>query len=134
MSEGNFASVVTFSQSLSQWAVGILGGSIAVLLSTSNWRPQKLWVRLIYFLFLPAWGLLLFSINLGVKVQENVLAISHLVNPDMRLILAEMNQNLYGQLRWMQVALVILCVWLVAYLCWWIFGRDQDPAAKKGMA
>lgn len=132
MTDKDFTSVVSFSQSLSQWAVGIIAGSVALLLSTSNWRPKKLPVRLIYFLFLPAWGLLLYSLKEAVDVQRNVLALSRLANPDVHGILLEMNNNLYDQIIWMQIALGILCLWLVAYLFWWVFDRELDASTKKG--
>jgi multisubunit Na+/H+ antiporter MnhE subunit len=128
----DFASLLSFSQSLSQWAVGILGGSVALLLSTSNWRPRKLWIRLLYFLFLPAWALLLLSLKMAVDVQQNVLAFSRLVKPDVHATLIELNNNLYFQIHYLQNALAFLCSWLVAYLFWWIFGREQNDLTKKG--
>jgi hypothetical protein len=124
MIDKDFTSVVSFSQSLSQWAVGIIGGSVALLLSTSNWRPRRRSMRLLYLLFLPAWALLLLSLQMAVYVQQNVLAFSRIVNPDVRETLIEMNSNLYHQILFMQIALACLCLWLVAYLFWWIFGRE----------
>jgi len=129
MIDRDFTSVVSFSQSLSQWAVGIIGGSVALLLSTSNWRPRKLSMRLVYLLFLPAWALLLWSLQMAVDVQKNILAFSRLVNPDVHETLIEMNSHLYYQILCMQIALAFLCLWLVAYLFWWIFGREQGDLA-----
>lgn len=129
----DFAPVVAFSQSLSQWTVAILGGSVGLLLSTSNRRPRDWRVRLGYFIFVPAWGLLLYSMQMALDVQGNVLAFSRLANPNVAATLAELNDHLYSQIHYLEIALEILCSWLLLYLCWWIFSRDEESAAGRGL-
>jgi hypothetical protein len=53
--KGNLKEVVEYASSLSQMALAVVGGTIAVLLGTSYLRPAHLLMRAIYFLFLPGW-------------------------------------------------------------------------------
>jgi hypothetical protein len=71
----DFQSVVSFSQSLSQWSVLIIGGLTALLLGNSHLSSSRRIIRMIYLLILPSWLFLLLSVFMGVKVQRNFLAL-----------------------------------------------------------
>src|SRR5437667_9330624 len=94
-----FDSVVTFSQSLSQWAVVIIGGTAALLLGNSHVRPSNILVRLVYLLFVPAWIFLLLSTWMGVKVQRNFLALKLLEKADVSATKIAMNDHLRDTLN-----------------------------------
>jgi hypothetical protein len=121
----NFDSVISFSQSLSQWSVLIVGATSAVLLGDSHLSPPRVPLRLIYFLFVPAWFFLLLSTWMGVKVQRNFLALKLLSKADVEGVKIELNQHLNCQLSLMQIGLFFVAVWLVAYLFWWVLERED---------
>lgn len=123
--------VIDFSQSLSQWSVLLIGGSVAALLGTDNWRPRRPWVRGIYLLFFPALAFLFTSTYFGVAAQRNCLALMLLANPDIPGTKHALNSNLSWQLENMQVGLCILGAWFAGFLLWWIFDRGID-SEKKG--
>jgi hypothetical protein len=122
--------VINFSQGLSQWSVLLIGGSVAALLGTSNWRPRKLWVRAIYVLFVPALAFLFSSAYYGVAAQRNCLALMLIVNADVPGAKSELNGNLRWQLTDMQIGFSFLGVWFLAFLLWWIFDRRINPDRK----
>jgi hypothetical protein len=123
--------VISFSQSLSQWSVLLIGGSVAALLGTSNWRPRRSWVRIIYLLFVPALTYLFASTYYGVAAQKNCLALMLIVNPNAAGARLALNGNLRSQLADMQIGFSFLGVWFLAFLLWWIFDKGIDPD-KKG--
>src|SRR5258706_10433129 len=123
-------SVITFSQSLSQWAVVIVGGTTAVLLGNSHLSPHSRRLRSSYLLFLPAWVFLLLSTWMGVKVQKNFLALKLLAKVDAEGAKIDMNQHLGYQLSYMQLGLVFIGIWLVFYLFWWVFVREVTGGGK----
>jgi hypothetical protein len=123
--------VMSFSQSLSQWCVLLIGGSVAALLGTSNWRPRILWIRALYLLFVPALAFLFASAYYGVASQRNCLALMLLANPDIPGTKLELNGNLRWQLTNMQIGFSFLGTWFLAFLFWWIFDKGIDPD-KKG--
>jgi hypothetical protein len=122
---------ISFSQSLSQWSVLIIGGSVAALVGTSNWRPAKTWIRCIYLLFLPALTLLFVSAYYGVAAQRNCLAIMLMANADTIGAKVELNENLRSQLATMQWGFFFLGVWFVIFVFWWIFD-SRISADRKG--
>jgi len=125
MGASEFDSVVSFSQSLSQWSVLIIGGVTALLLGNSHISPTKKVARSIYLLFLPSWGFLLWSIFMGVKVQRNFLALKLLSNADVSAIKVELNHHMSRQLTLMETGLCFIGAWLLCYLIWWVFCREE---------
>ena len=125
-----FDSVITFSQSLGQWTVLILGGTVALLMGNSHISPKGK-LRGIYLIFLPVWGCLLWSNSMGVKVQRNYLALKLLQNVDPIATKNELNQNLMAQIVRMEWALGLISIWLVIYLIWWVFSAKAVEAAAK---
>jgi hypothetical protein len=121
---------ISFSQSLSQWSVVIIGGSVAALVGTSNWRPAKTRIRCIYLLFLPALTLLFVSAYYGVAAQRNCLAMMLMAKADANGAKLELNENLGSQLVFMQWGVVFIGLWFLLFLIWWIFDSGIDPDRK----
>jgi len=126
----DFDSVISFSQSLSQWAVVVIGGTAALFLGNSHVRPWNMLVRLIYLLFIPAWIFLLLSTWMGVKVQRNFLALKLLQQTDPSATKIALNNHLRCQLSFMQVGLTWVGLWLGCYLFWWIFNRQMSTTSE----
>jgi hypothetical protein len=125
-----FESVQSLAQSLSQWDLLIIGGSMVVIVSTSYYRPDARAVRAAYLLFLPAWAFLAFSIYRGIQVQGSYVAYllaarqnnSTLINT----IAHDVNADVTRQVACLEWALLFLAGWLMSYILWWIFsGKAQ---------
>lgn len=122
---------VAMAQSLSQWALVIIGGTLAIIVGTSYYRPDSRRVRAIYLLFVPAWILLALSISNGSLIQRRYLAYLFL-NPEnpssqatVTQIISKVNDEAYWQLITLEWALLCLGVWLLFYLVWWIRTEDK---------
>ena len=66
--------VAARSDAMVEWALLVVAGSIAAIVSTSYIRPQVLRPRLIYLLFIPAWLALAVSLYFGDQVARRHLA------------------------------------------------------------
>ena len=130
MDAPDLQSVVSFSQSLSQWCVLIIGGLTALLLGDSHVSSSNRKVRLIYLLFLPTWLFLLMSVFMGVKVQRNFLALRVLpaVNADGAKL--ALNGHMSCQLTFMEIGLWFIGAWLFCYLFWWVFSEEAAASRK----
>src|SRR5262249_37587844 len=69
-----FEAAQTLAQSLSACDLLIIGGSLVMIVSTSYYRPRSRKMRFAYFLFLPAWCFLAFSVYQGIQVQRSYVA------------------------------------------------------------
>lgn len=122
---------VAFAQTLTQWALLIIGGTLAVIVGTSYYRPDSTKTRAIYLLFVPAWVLLAFSISNGSAIQRRYLAFLFLplnnanYQGTVKEILAKINMEAYRQLVTLEWALVCLAVWLFLYLIWWMNSKGK---------
>jgi hypothetical protein len=113
--------VAAFCQSLAQWTFIIIGGSLVVLVGTSYYRPARVWVRLIYLLFIPSWVYLAQSIYFGLRTQEAYAAYLLVEKTTLQGSAAAMNGDAQKQISSMEIGLLLLTLWLVLYLFWWIF-------------
>lgn len=108
---------------LTEWSLIVLGGSIAVILSTSYISPVQGRYRLFYLLFIPGWALLASCIYWGDQIRRNLIAA--VIKQDKENVLLdiffEMNTNLTYQIESFQWAIVCFGLWLIVYLLWWIF-------------
>ena len=116
----SFEAVVSFAQSLAQWEFVIIGASILVLVGTSYNRPRPTLMRVLYLLFLPAWGCLAYSIYCGMRVQEAYLAYMLLPVTTIGGATSTLNKDIHAQISWMWIGLICFSIWLLAYLFWWI--------------
>jgi len=121
-----FEAAQGLAQSLSQWDLLIVGGSLVIIVSTSYYRPASLRMRAAYLLFLPAWCCLAYSIYQGIVVQRSYVAYliatrSTAKTQDTIMAIAKrMETATSGQIDGLQYALVCLGTWLLAYMAWWI--------------
>jgi hypothetical protein len=109
---------VAFSQSLSQWAYIVLGGSVALLFK--ELRPSNRLLRHSFWTFIPGWALLVFSIYQGMKVQSAHIAYLMNPNPLRDLTVLSFNRHASKQTWSMEFGLGIFALWLVFFLAYWI--------------
>ena len=119
---------VSFSQSLSQWAYIVMGGSVAILLRDLKYRPQDKVVRHSFWLFAPGWVSLIVSIYEGIRVQQRYVARWMNPNPQINEIVAKFNFHTVWQIRCVELGLSCFALWLVVFLVRWITHRDEPPA------
>lgn len=118
---------VSFSQSLSQWAYIVMGGSVAILLRDLKYRPKDNVVRHSFWLFVPGWANLGVSIYEGMRVQQRYVARWMNPNPQINDIVTKFNFHTAWQIRCMKLGLLFFAVWLVVFLVRWITHRHEPP-------
>jgi hypothetical protein len=123
---------VSFSQSLSQWAYIVIGGSVAILFRDLKYRPRDNVVRHSFWLFVPAWAALVFSIYQGIRVQERYIARWMNPNPQIDDIIGKFNLHTVRQIRGMEIGIFWFAAWLVVFLVRWITNRDE-PSVGLGL-
>lgn len=129
-----FEAAQSLAQSLSQWDLLILGGSLVVIVSTSYYRPQSIKIRAAYFLFLPIWFCLAMSVYQGIAVQRSYVAylIASRSTPTKQL-LDQIAENITSatrnQIFALETALLFGGLWLLIYLVWWVFTNQPKEHA-----
>jgi MFS family permease len=127
--------LVDMSSSLNQWALLVIAGALAVLLSTSYHKPRNWW-RLIFFFLVPPLGLLGRVLERGSLVQGGYTAM--LLRPPTEKIareaLNQTNNRLSEQIDAFQCAMMFLAIWLGLYMIWWIFFDNAVEDTKKAGA
>jgi hypothetical protein len=130
-----FEAAQALAQSLSAWDLLIIGGSLVMIVSTSYYRPRSRKMRSAYFLFLPAWGFLAFSVYQGIQVQRSYVAYlvaAGKVEKDPKVI-SDIARNMEvatkSEIWALELALVFLGMWLLIYIGWWVF---SEHAGEKG--
>lgn len=116
--------MLSYSQSLTQWALLLLGGTVAIMVGTEFHRPALRWVRCLWGLFIPGWGCLLMSTLRGTTVQRFYLGYA-MGSRSLMDTARDMNDSSYDQGWWFRLALLPFAFWLVGYLAWWIFNEDE---------
>jgi hypothetical protein len=119
---------VSFAQSLAQWEFVIIGGSLLLVLGSSHVRPARKWIRASYFLFLPAWGCLGYSIYSGTRAQQVYLAYLLVPVTTIEGATSKIGEDIQNQRVSMFLGLGVLFLWLLVYLTWWIFTDDISEA------
>jgi hypothetical protein len=127
-----FEGALALAQSLSQWGLLILGGSLVLIVSTSYYRPKDLKMRSTYFLFIPTWICLAYSVYQGAAVQQSYVA--YLVatrGTPSQSTLDKIAENITNatrhQILSLEFALLFGAIWLLIYLVWWI-RSTQSPS------
>ena len=123
---------VSFSQSLSQWAYIVIGGSVAILLRDLKYRPKDIVLRRSFWLFIPGWASLVGSIYEGIRVQQRYVARWMNPNPQINDIVAKFNRHTNWQIHFMELGLFCFALWLVVFLSRWITYR-REPCADMGL-
>jgi hypothetical protein len=114
----------SYAQSLEERCFIIIGGSVLLIVGTSHRRPSKKAIRSCYLLFLPAWGCLAGSVYFGTRAQQAYLAYHLLPAATVEGAIKSLNNDIRTEITWMFLGLAILLIWLVVYLCWWIFTKQ----------
>jgi hypothetical protein len=117
---------LAYGQSLTQWGLLILGGSVAILLGTSYHAPRHRLVRLSYVLFLPGWILLGLSMLSGTTASRVYLAFLWGAGNNPEATAAKIDAEIFCQLRFIEFAILTFGTWLVVYLVWWVFLRPAE--------
>lgn len=117
---------VSFSQSLSQWAYIVIGGSVAILFRDLKYRPKDNVVRHSFWLFAPGWAALVFSIYQGIRVQERYIARWMNPNPQVDDIIVKFNLHTVRQICGMKIGIFFFAVWLGFFLVRWITHQDES--------
>ena len=112
---------ISFSQSLSQWAYIVIGGSVALLFKDIKSRS----IRHSFWVFIPGWLCLSYSIYRGMEVQE--VYIGYLMNPNRQRdwTILSFNNHVYKQMLCMEIGLGLFAVWLIVFLVNWILSKDK---------
>ena len=130
-----FEAAQSLAQSISQWALLIIAGSMVIIVSTGYYRPRTRAMRASYFLFVPAWCLLAMSIYKGTEVQGSyvayLVAARHNNMSRIESIAGTMNDDTMAQISYLKVALLCLGVWLVIYILWWVLAERIQPEGAK---
>jgi len=122
---------VALSQTLTQWAFLIMGGSVVILVGTSYYRPTGRFARGSYLLFVPGWIFLASSVYRGIMVQRANLGFLFFPGPDVAGFRKTINRDAYGQIASMEWGLAIFGLWLFIYLCWWVFRAGAQTAPTR---
>jgi hypothetical protein len=129
-----FEAAQTLAQSLSQWSLLIIGGSLIMVVSTSYRRPQNRKVRAAYFLFIPMWCCLAMTIYQGIVVQRSYVAylVASRSTPTQQTLngIAESITNATrNQIIALESALLIGALWLLIYIVWWICSNQTEATS-----
>ena len=129
-----FEAAQALAQSLSQWDLLILAGSLVIIISTSYYRPKARWIRAIYFIFVPTWSFLAWSVYQGINVQRSYVAylVATRGTPQPKLLeqIAEnMTSATRSQILGLEVALLFAAVWLLIYIVWWVFTNQPKESS-----
>jgi hypothetical protein len=124
-------SAVSFSQSLSQWAYIVLGGSVALLVRNLKLRPRGALMRHSFWLFVPGWVLLFWSIYEGIQVQGARIAYLMSPNPQRTSTILSFNLHTHWQIQLMEWGLGVFAIWLLVFLIVWILHPTQAPFVER---
>lgn len=124
-----FDAAQAMAQGLSQWAMLIIGGSLAVIIGDKVYRPKARRIRATYLLFAPAWILLALSIYEGTYIQRSYVAYMVATRGThaqalIDQIAGNITQATRLQLSFLETALGFLAIWLFFYLIWWVIRND----------
>lgn len=126
-----FEAATNLANTMTSWALVMIGGSILAILSTGYHRPEKLIVRCAYFAFVPAWIFLSLSVYSGTRVQSTYLGALFSRPKDLLSSETSLNHDAISQIARMEWGLAFFGVWLVVYLGWWVFNKDSNNEANK---
>lgn len=112
------------SETLTTWALSVLGGSVASLIGSDYLKPIGC-VKLLYLIFIPGWALLAASLANAYQLTSSSMASVFTDSEDQLLEIGQaMNQELRRQQRFLLFALLAFGAWITLFLCFWIFSSD----------
>jgi hypothetical protein len=123
--------VLASSGQLTTWALAVVAGTVATVVSTSYRRPQHLSWRLPFLLFIPGWSCIAYSLYVGNELVGGFLA-SKMVQPDrLRAIASKINDLYDDQRNFLLYSLVFFGLWLIIYLVTWTFTEEFQKGESK---
>ena len=126
-----FEAATSLANTLTSWALVMIGGSLLAIVGTSYYRPAALWVRCAYFAFVPGWFFLAWSIYAGSRVQRVYMAALYSVHPKLDRLIGALNKDALAQIERMEIGLAFFGIWLMMYLFWWIFNNEAKKESFK---
>jgi hypothetical protein len=117
---------------LNQWALVLIGGGLAVMISTSYHSPRWPW-RLMYLVLLPGFGFLGWALWQGSilrRIYAGAVFTARQTGGGLELLTAA-NAALLKQMLAFQVGVALFAVWLLLYTGWWIFVSDGSSQPKE---
>lgn len=110
------------SQTLITWSLSIIAGSVIAVVGTSYLRPEHLYLRIIYLLFIPGWSFLALSIHKGHKISRHYIASIFSQQQDILIEIGRSINTCYKkQINYFEKALIFFAIWIVIFLLGWIF-------------
>ena len=110
------------SAGLVTWALAVVAGSVATIVSTSYLRPMNRAMRSIYLLFIPGWFFLGLSVYYGERISRRLMAAKLVPRESLSEIARFVNQEFGKQRLMLEIGLLFFALWLVIFLIWWVFG------------
>jgi hypothetical protein len=123
--------IIDSSTQLSAWALAVLGGTVAAIVSTSHRRPDSLCLRMSYLLFLPGWIAVGYSLYLGNVLSGKYLASLMVKRDQIATIASQVNDAYAGQRLYLLWSLAFFGLWLTVFLLYWVFGEPFGETEKK---
>ena len=119
-------SIEAGASKISSWSLSVLGGSLLAVLSKSYLHPDNSKLKLIYLLFILGWILLGISLYHAKEILGSSIAADLYKGNKEKLmpIFSKCNSRYEKQLRFFNLALFVFGIWLMIYICWWIFGEE----------
>jgi hypothetical protein len=117
---------------LNQWALVLIGGGLAVMVSSSYHSPRWPW-RLMYVALLPGFGALGWALWEGSilrRIYAGAAFTARQTGGGLELLMAA-NTALLNQILAFQVGVGLFAVWLILYMSWWIFVDDASSQPKE---
>lgn len=123
--------VLASSGQLTTWALTVVAGTVATVVSTSYRRPQNLTWRLPFLLFIPGWSCIAYSLYVGNELVGGFLA-SKMVPANKLPAIASNINNLYDDQRnFLLYSFVFFGLWLVIYLITWTFTNEFQKGDEQ---
>jgi hypothetical protein len=119
------AAIIQWSTLLDQWAIAMLGGSVAILLTTVSRRPQSALVRCSFLLFLPGWFCLFSSLVLGTNSQRQYRAYLTETDRNEEWLRHFLMDDGWRQEQWFQYAVIAFGLWLLLLLLYWVLAKPD---------
>lgn len=129
MIQDGIKAIVENANVLIGWSLGLMGGSIAILVGSSHFRPTNRYLRLFYVLFIIGWiglGKSMWhghsTVNCCIMAQFKVTGDdkSNVENSILMESVQCANTEYDQQIKSFQFAVFVFGIWLCIYLFWWI--------------
>lgn len=126
-----FEPIVTYAQSLNQWALLVVGGTALVILQQSHRRPERWTWRWVHFALVPGWLFEAVSVHYGGAIHRTYIAYLITRNPNQDEFMTKVNDLASRQIFFFYSGIIFFAVWLVLYLFWWVTAKRTEFGGDK---